>query len=411
MLLAQGISFLALVAYFLTAARSLGAEGYGAFIGIAALAGVIAPFSVWGADHLLVKNVSVNRDSLPVGLGNGLFLIATSGTVLALLSGLILSVLFSNKVPEIAIFSILISELIGLRIILLMSSVFTALSLFPLSALTKVVAAVSKLIAVTIFAMFFAETGIIGWSVIYSIGTFLPALVAVALVCWKLASPKISFPSLLAEMKQGFYFSINECSGSINANLDKSMLASLSSLTAAGFYSAAYRFVDFGYFPLFSVQAATYPRFFKHGASGIKGSWSFARRLLPLAFMYGGASAFLMIFVAPILIPWVLGSEYKEATSILIWLSPIHLLISLQFLLEDSLTASGFQGIRSAIQVTSAVINFGLNFLLIPLLSWKGAAAATLVSETFKLITLSSFVFVYYKKQDLKRAEINEYSD
>jgi O-antigen/teichoic acid export membrane protein len=60
----------------------------------------------------------------------------------------------------------------------------------------------------------------------------------------------------------------------------------------------------------------------------------------------------------------------------------------LQFLVSDALTGAGFQGMRSGIQVCSAVCNVGLNFWLIPLYSWQGAAIATLVAEGLKLIGL-----------------------
>ena len=58
MFLGQGLRLVIQAAYFTVIARSLGASNYGAFVSIAALAGILFPFATMGSGFLLIKNVS-----------------------------------------------------------------------------------------------------------------------------------------------------------------------------------------------------------------------------------------------------------------------------------------------------------------------------------------------------------------
>src|SRR5580692_4789969 len=75
--------------YFILIARALGPDQYGAFVGVAALIGLVAPFGGLGAGNLLVKNVSRDRDLFAEYWGNALLLSLVTGVVLL---GLVMSV-------------------------------------------------------------------------------------------------------------------------------------------------------------------------------------------------------------------------------------------------------------------------------------------------------------------------------
>jgi O-antigen/teichoic acid export membrane protein len=200
-----------------------------------------------------------------------------------------------------------------------------------------------------------------------------------------------------ADIRQGVHFSISLSADIINSNLDKMMLASLSTLQATGLYAAGYRLIDVSCVPIFSMLAATYSKFFQHGAAGIKGSLKFAKQLLPTAAGYGMISLLGCLIFAPV-VPSLLGNDYLNVVNVLRWLAPVPFLISLQMIAGDTLTGAGFQPIRSKIQVAAAVINVVLNLYLIPLYSWKGAIWATLTSEVLKLIGLWLSVAFCYRR-------------
>src|ERR1700761_2532818 len=70
--------------YFVAIARSLGANQYGVFVSITAIAALCAPFAGLGAPNILLKNVSRDATALPLYWGNGLVLILSSGAVFTL---------------------------------------------------------------------------------------------------------------------------------------------------------------------------------------------------------------------------------------------------------------------------------------------------------------------------------------
>ena len=58
MLAGQGMKLVIQAGFFTVIARSLGAENYGAFVGVVALVGILVPFGILGSGYLLVKNVA-----------------------------------------------------------------------------------------------------------------------------------------------------------------------------------------------------------------------------------------------------------------------------------------------------------------------------------------------------------------
>ena len=65
----------------------------------------------------------------------------------------------------------------------------------------------------------------------------------------------------------------------------------------------------------------------------------------------------------------------------------------------DTLTGSGHQKSRSIVQVGAALVNVVLNIILIPLFSWKGAAIATIISDSVRLVCLWLIVFILYRRE------------
>lgn len=126
-----------------------------------------------------------------------------------------------------------------------------------------------------------------------------------------------------------------------------------------------------------------------------------SQKLLPIAGVYGIITSASLFLLAPFIVPLMLGKEYLASVEVLQWLAPIHLISYIQLLAADVLTGAGFQGYRSAIQVTSALLNLSLNLWLIPLFSWKGAASATLTSETLKTLGFWLVIVFLYRRQSV----------
>jgi O-antigen/teichoic acid export membrane protein len=154
-----------------------------------------------------------------------------------------------------------------------------------------------------------------------------------------------------------------------------------------GAYGAAYRLVDLVFLPVNSLLIAAYARFFQQGVRGVLATAHLARRLLAVAAGYSLAAAAALYLLAP-LVPEVLGAEYREAIEIIRFLAILPVIKAIYYFGADALTGAGYQGVRTIIQVALAAINIGLNLVVIPLYSWKGAALATLVTEALLGLTI-----------------------
>ena len=68
------------------------------------------------------------------------------------------------------------------------------------------------------------------------------------------------------ELAEGFFFSASLSSQTIYNDIDKTMMAKLSTLDATGIYGAAYRLIEVAILPVRSLLSAAYASFFRHGS-------------------------------------------------------------------------------------------------------------------------------------------------
>jgi O-antigen/teichoic acid export membrane protein len=385
-------------AYFIIIARLLGKENYGSFVAITAVANLVFPFVPLGSEHLLVKNVSTNRATFSTNWGNSLVLSIVNGTFLTLLLFLLSPVLFPGNIPWVAILLILVADLICLALLDLGSKSLLASNMVNKTAQLEVLGTCSKLLAALSLLVFFPNPSVSTWSCLYCTSSVIMTIITVLLITKMLGLPRPIFSELQSNLVQGFYFSVSTSSNNINANLDKSMLSNISGVGATGIYASAYRFIDVANSPLLALFGATYTRFFQHGASGVRGSLNFGKRLLPILTFYAIATIVGFWLIAPF-IPIILGEDYRDAIGTLLWLSPLPAIAAFQYLAADTLTGSGHQKSRSIVQVGAALVNVVLNIILIPLFSWKGAAIATIISDSLRLVCLWLIVFILSRQE------------
>jgi O-antigen/teichoic acid export membrane protein len=384
--------------YFIIVARVLGTEDYGGFIGVTALASLIYPFCALGSEHLLVQYVSRDRYLFRNYWGNALIIIIFGSVLLTLILLLISPFILPKTIELEETFVIFLADLTCLSIYEVSNKAFLAVGMVKNTAKLQTFYICNKLVAAICLLVFFDRPSPLTWAIIYMLSTLIVAVTGVVLVNYLIGSPKPVLSKIKGDLNQGIYFCISASAYNINADADKTMLSSLHSLQSAGIYGAAYRFIDVGYTPIYALMGAAYAKFFQQGAAGINATFKFSKSLLPLALGYGILSIIAYQVFAPFL-PAILGEEYKEAIDALRWLAPIPAIAFFQLLGADTLTGAGFQKVRSLIQAGAAILNISLNFWLIPMYSWKGAAWATLISDLLRAICLWLWVFILVRKQ------------
>lgn len=384
--------------YFLLVARTLGAEQYGTFIGVSALVRILLPLASWGSSEILMKHVSRKPEQFNTYWGNALAMLGFFGT---LCFGLLLGVsgfVLPPSAKLLLVVCIGLADLFFSRVLEIALKAFMALDLPHLDAQFHVLLTVNSVVAALCLAFLVPAPTLTLWGILYMLSRFVTMVMAVFVVDRMLGKPKLVLAWIKPELSEGFYFGMALSAHTLSSDLDKTMLARLGTLESAGIYGAAYRVVDVAIAPVMSLAAVAYAKFFRAGVDGVRGSLQVARQYIPLAGGYGIFASLSLFLLAP-LIPSVLGEEYVGAVLAVRWLSPILFLRSIQFFAADTLTGAGLQGSRTALQVGVALVNGLGNLVLIPRYSWRGAAWASLFSDTVLTLGLLLLIFGFYQTQ------------
>jgi O-antigen/teichoic acid export membrane protein len=388
--------------YFALLARSLGVTGYGGFIGVCALASILAPFAGLGSGNLLVRDVACDRTAFAQRWGTCLRATIGSGVILVLLLLVAARIALPQSVPVSVVLAIAVAELLFARLHDLAGMAFQAVEQLAMTASLSFALTVCRCAAAALLFYFTPHATPVTWSWMYLASTILPAGAAVTLVHRRLGCPASATISGFRKLREGLFFSVSLSAQTIYNDIDKTMLARMVSLASAGVYAAAFRIVDAAFSPVNAVLYAAYARFFQCGQRGVRDASRFGFHMLSRAVAYSLVMVAALWISAPY-IPAVLGAEFAESVVALRLLSPLLLLRSVHVFAADSLTGAGYQGTRTLLQVVVAVGNVVLNLLLLPRYSWRGACYATLACDGALAVLLWSAVAVLVARESRAR--------
>lgn len=407
MILGQGLRLVIQALYFIEIARSLGVRNYGAFVSVVALVGIVYPFGSLGGGNLLVKNVSRDASLFSVYWGRALGLTVAFGAILIATVLGISRFALPREIPVALVALVAVADILGLNIITQCGQAFQAFEKLQWTAGINVMMSAGRLAGALILIAFRARPSALQWGYVYFGCTVVVTLLSVVLVLWHLGFPRFDWKTLRSELREGFFFSASQTSQTVYNDIDKTMLARLSTLDAAGIYAAAYRLIDVSFVPVSAVLWSAYPSFFRAGVNGISASFHFAKPLIRKALAYSGAVCGVLLLTSGI-VPYVLGPEYSETAVALRWLSVLPILKALHYFLSDTLTSAGYQGVRTGVQAGVAVFNVMINFWLIPAYSWRGAAWSSVASDTALFAGVATAVWLI-SRADRKTRQPSEH--
>lgn len=387
------------VVYFIILARILKPEAYGVYAGSLALVYALMPFVSWGTGNILIKQVSRYPKCFEEYWGMALNVTLISAVLMLIVSVLIGALLLSLNIAWSLVLPIAIGSFFGDNVALLSGQAFQAHQRLSRTSIITVIMACFRLASVLILLILPISKSSENWAVLFMVSGLLPAVAGLILVKRELGWGPLSLKPMFGKWREGFYFAIGLSSQGTYNDIDKTLLVRLASGAAAGVYSAAYRMMDCAFIPVLAMIYAGYPRFFQEGDKGIKKASKYAFRLLPWAAGWGLLAGLALPLLA-LLVPLILGMEYAETSRVLLWLAPIPLFRAFHNLAADMLTGSGFQGLRSGVQIGIAFLNLGLNLWLIPNYGWLGAAWSSLVSDGLLVVCLWGLSFILMVRKD-----------
>jgi O-antigen/teichoic acid export membrane protein len=375
---AQTLQLAGRFGYFVIAAHVLGPAGYGTFVACTALIAVLSPFASFGAENVLVKYVARDRNLLQVYFGNALLVTVVFASLLTLLAVCIRPIVLPRSAMAAMLIAVAIADLFGRQIIAICLNAFVATEQFRRYTQLMVWSTAVRLLAALVLAASTATA--LKWAYLYAVSTLIAALSGLAAVTRCSGLPHFQVKLIIPSMREGFHFSTSVASQSVYNDIDKTMLARLSTVDAAAIYAVAYRFVDAAMLPISSLAAATYPQFFRRGAQGVTFSFAFAKRIVRRSVVYGIVIGFVLFIVAGV-VPDVMGREYAEAVTALRWLCVLPAIKSVHAFLTDTLTGADYQWQRSLVQIAVAAFNILFNLWVIRAFAWRGAAWSSIITD------------------------------
>ncbi len=392
----QGLRLIIQAGYFVLLARSLGPDAYGAFVTVVAMAALLGPFSGLGTANLFIKNVRSGKRDAQLCWGNGILLTVLSGSLLSCL-GVGLSALLHLKTVPMVVTIVCVADLVLVKVTELAASGFAAMDRMKQTSIQSVVVSLLRLGGIATLVVTRHRVTLDIWVFTYLLTSLLGMLYGLVKGQQLWGRPVVNLRALEEDATEGVFFSVAGSATTIYNDIDKIMLSKLADLAATGVYGAAYRVIDVSMTPVRSLAAAAYPHFFRRGVGGMTKTYPYALSLIAKTSIYGGFASVALWLAAPI-VPYILGNQYQSVVPAVRWLALIPFLRCLHSFMADALSGAGLQRIRTGIQVAVALTNIGLNLLILPRYSWRGAAWTSLGCDG-----LLAFLFwstaSYYRRQ------------
>jgi O-antigen/teichoic acid export membrane protein len=396
MLSGHGFQLLGRTGYFIIIAHALGPAGYGSFVACTALIGMASPFASCGTGHVMIKYVARDRNLLAAYLGNALLVTVASGSVLTLFALILGPQVLPASSTSAMLIAVAIADLFAMEMNNICMQAFLALEqgrrfshLMAFSTGVRFVAAI-MLVALGATAAH--------WAYLYAASAVIATTTGIVAVSRSCSRPRFQLNLFFPSVREGFHFATSLASQSVYNDIDKTMLARLSTVEAAAIYAAAYRFIEAAILPIRSVANATYPEFFRLGVQGVTSGFGFARRILRRSILYGLGTA-VALFLAAGLVPLVLGHAYQESAAALRWLCLLPVIKCVHIFLSDTLTGSNYQWQTSSAQIAVAVFNVAINVWLIQAFSWRGAAWSSLATDGLLMVLLYTIIHWHLRRE------------
>jgi O-antigen/teichoic acid export membrane protein len=403
MSLGQVSRMLVQAAYFILIARSLGLVNYGVFAGALAVVSILSPFGPAGRGTLLLQNVSRDRATFSKMWGSALLTILVVGALLTIVAGIIAHFIFAHRAMTSLVLLVGISDIIALNIVIAAGQAFQSFEQLQWTALLNGLISAVRLLAIVLLSSLVHSPSALQWGCGYCGSTILLALVSAAITTKKCGWPALQLPDSWHEVRQGLYFSISWSAQTIYNDIDKTMLARLSTFSATGIYAAAYRIIDVSFAPVTALLYSSSPTFFRKGMSGLGATFSCATKLVRPAVAYCVLTGVLILLCANC-VPWILGAQFHDAANALRWLAILPLFRTVHYFLSDALTAAGHQAIRCAIQLSVAGFNILINLWLLPRYSWRGAAWSSIASDGLLALSIGICTWAILRRNALRTA-------
>ena len=376
-------------------ARYLGVQQYGIFGFAVSLTGILCILFDFGIGLHSVRHIATDYDSAPKYLGNaiplkGLF------SIFGFFVILILIVLIIMKCDQLTItVTLLITiEQIIKKFVELMTATFQAFEEGKFQGISNTL--LNVLTFIFILIAIYTDLGLYGISIAYIIANILALVYCYHVLTKHLTKPQYELDKEFCKMITiaSLPFAASVILSSIYYSIDMVMLTNMVGSYATGIYNATYKLI--GVLTLFYgiYSAVIFPvmsKFFKNNESMLLTLYEKSIKYLLLAII---PIAIATVYYSTDIIHLIYGHQYDASSSVLSILIWTVCLLFVSGAGNTLLNASYKEVAVTKIYAIAAVFNVVLNLILIPYLSYDGAAITTVLSDVLIVIIQS---YVIYK--------------
>jgi PST family polysaccharide transporter len=182
---------------------------------------------------------------------------------------------------------------------------------------------------------------------------------------------------------------------------DVIILGMLTNSTVVGYYSGAEKLIVCARRGIGAVSDAIYPFISQKFKESKDMALSFLRKQLIVYLICGVSGGFMILFLSPVVVPWLLGDKYISSVSVLQAMSFVPLAVAVNTVFGyETMLPLRIQKAYSQILIAASILNL---VIIVPFIVWKGAlgvAFCIMITETFIMIATG---WILWKKRILLR--------
>jgi O-antigen/teichoic acid export membrane protein len=376
-LLDQGTSLVSSMLSFLLLGRTLGATGYGAFIGLYSLIGPFSALGQMGGFLAPMEHIARERED-PVDVTRSCLSTTTLNALLWVPIVSVVGLRWIDGLPAIAAVLFVATEFFLNGVLTTCLGIMQAVVGFVAAARLRIGAALLKTVLLVGLAMAGSLTlTSLAIGQVATIGIIVA--LALARVSAGIGAPARPGRIQRRHVRSVLLYGIGVGASNVQSEGDKFVLNAAHHQADAGRYGAASRLVQIALLPLAALAGANHLSFLNAAHNGTS-QRRLALRMSLLAVAYAVPAVLCIVLGAP-LVPRILTKEFSETTHILQLLAPVVILRGIWIFPMNGLMGLGRNMLRTAIQGGNALFSIVLCLVLIPRYSWRGALTATLVAE------------------------------
>ena len=365
---------------FLLLGNTLALATYGGYVGTY---GVIAPLGAftWSGLSLLILQRVIREHDDPQTVASRAYTLAiTQGVVAVALATLLGSLLISN-IRASTILVIATAELLFFPITQASATLIQATRGFAAAAKLRIFLPAVRLVSLLIpysLGILTVRSLAFSWLIGFAIVAVISTLIALPSMGLRFGLGKPSREYIKGNVELSLPLTAN----TLQQNGDKAVMNGFGLEADAGLYGAAYRIISLSQLPIRTMNQALFQRFLPDNEGDTGQHVRRATRFSAVALGLSLVICVALFFMAPAL-TFLVGDKFSESVTIVRWLLVIVPLLAVSRAPLNGLLGLGQTQIRAGLILSSALLSLVLYLTLVPVMSWRGAAIGTVISDLF----------------------------